>query len=124
VTWIATGRSAASLDADGHDPDDDNDNDTVGGRDADDDGSSGSTRGLIGGVSGVASLPIYTRSDVQLRRDWRIGPAGGRLSAFVTLANVFNHANIGAILPGALGVPARPITLLPRSVLAGAAWAY
>jgi hypothetical protein len=64
------------------------------------------------------------RADIQLRREWRAGPASGRLSTFVTLANVFNHDNVATVLPGSLGTPPRAIVLLPRSLLAGVSWTF
>ncbi len=126
ANWMASGQSPGSLDAlsAGHDADDDGV--APGERDADDDG--GATRpgdhGLPGALASPASLPPYMRADIQLRREWRVGPASGHMSTFVTLANALNHGNIAAFLPRELGAPLRPIVLLPRSLLAGVSWAY
>jgi hypothetical protein len=62
----------------------------------------------------AARLPPYMRADLQLARQWQTGPARGRLSTFVTLANIFNHANVAG----------RSVTLMPRTVLVGLSWAY
>jgi hypothetical protein len=128
ASWIASGRNPALLDGLSGGRDADDDGSAPGGRDADDDG--GATAALPGdrdppsASTATAALPAYMRTDIQLRRDWRAGPAGGRLSTFVTLANAFNHDNVAAVFPGLLGAPPRPIVLLPRSLLAGVSWTY
>jgi len=128
ASWIASGRSTASLDAVSGGRDGDDDGGASGGRDADDDGAPTTAaladRFLPSAATSMASVPTYMRADIQLRRDWRAGPAGGHLSTFVTLANVFNHDNVAGSLPGALGAPPRPIVLLPRSLLVGVSWLY
>jgi hypothetical protein len=129
ASWIASGRNPASLDALSGGRDADDDGGASGGRDAADDGgasaaSSPADRDLRSALTSTASLPTYIRADIQLRREWRAGPAGGHLSTFVTLANAFNHDNVAAFLPGALGAPPRPIVLLPRSLLTGVSWTY
>jgi hypothetical protein len=126
--WIAAGRPPESLDALSGGRDADDDGDASGGRDADDDGGATGAapgeRGVSSTSTSTASVPAYVRVDIQLRREWRAGPAGGRLSTFVTLANAFNHDNVAAVFPGSLGAPPRPIVLLPRSLLAGVSWTY
>jgi hypothetical protein len=128
ASWLATGRPPGSLDAlsEGHDADDIGG--TAGGRDTDDDGGATAAgagdRDLPSTTATTASLPAYMRADIQLRRDWHAGPATGRLSTFVTLANVFNHDNVATIFPGSLGAPPRAIVLLPRSLLAGVNWTF
>ena len=69
-------------------------------------------------------LPPYLRTDISLVHDWRLGPAGGRLSTFLTLANAFNHANVAAYLPRGAGMPALPVTLVPRSLVGGVSWGF
>jgi Carboxypeptidase regulatory-like domain/TonB-dependent Receptor Plug Domain len=69
-------------------------------------------------------LPPYLRADVQLAHQWQTGPATGRLSSYLTLANVFNHANVADELPTGPGGALRGVTLLPRTVLLGLGWAY
>jgi hypothetical protein len=69
-------------------------------------------------------LPPYLRFDVQLAHQWRVGPARGRLSTYVTLANMFNHSNIAAQVRTGTGGALRNVTLLPRTVLFGLGWAY
>lgn len=128
ASWLAAGRPPGSLGApsEGHDADDVGG--TAGGRDTDDGG--GPTAGgpgdrdLSSTTASAASLPAYMRADIQLRHEWRAGPPSGRLSTFVTLANVFNHDNVATIFPGSLGAPPRAIVLLPRSLLAGVSWAF
>jgi Carboxypeptidase regulatory-like domain/TonB-dependent Receptor Plug Domain len=127
ASWIAAGRPAESLEAlsDGRDADDNGG--TGGGRDADDDGGTAGgpgDRDLSPSTASATPLPAYIRADIQLRRVWRTGPASGRLSTFVTLANVFNHANIATIFPGSLGAPPRAIVLLPRALLSGVSWTF
>jgi Carboxypeptidase regulatory-like domain/TonB-dependent Receptor Plug Domain len=125
ASWLAAGRPAGSLDAlsEGHDADDVGG--TSGGRDTDDNGGAAAAEPGERDISSArASLPAYMRADIQLRREWRTGPASGRLSTFVTLANVFNHDNVATVFPGSLGAPPRAIVLLPRSLLAGASWTF
>jgi hypothetical protein len=128
ANWIASGQRPGSLDALPGGRDADDDGSAPGARDADDDGGTAATtpgdHGLPGALASPASLPPYMRADIQLRRDWRLGPANGRMSAFVTLANALNHGNIAEFLPRELGAPLRAIVLLPRSLLAGMSWAY
>jgi hypothetical protein len=62
----------------------------------------------------AARLPAYLRADLQVAHQWQTGPARGRLATFVTLANIFNHANVAG----------RSVTLMPRTVLVGLSWAY
>jgi hypothetical protein len=69
-------------------------------------------------------LPAYLRADLQLAHVWQVGPARGRLSTYVTLANMFNHANIAGQFPTGPGGPLRTMTLLPRTLLFGIGWAY
>jgi hypothetical protein len=69
-------------------------------------------------------LPPYLRTDISLVHDWRLGPAGGRLSTFMTLANAFNHANVAAYLPRGAGLPTLPVTLVPRSLVGGVSWGF
>ncbi len=69
-------------------------------------------------------LPPYLRADVQFAHRWRTGPANGRLSTYVTVANIFNHANLVDALPTGPGGSLRGITLLPRTLLVGIGWAY
>ncbi len=69
-------------------------------------------------------LPPYLRADVQFAHRWRTGPANGRLSTYVTVANIFNHANLVDALPTGPGGSLRGITLLPRTLLVGVGWAY
>ncbi len=127
ATWLAAGRPPGLLDGlpDGHDADDNGG--TAGGRDTDDGGAAVAgpgDRDLSSTTASMASLPAYVRADIQLRREWRAGPASGRLSTFLTLANVFNHDNVATIFPGSLGAPPRAIVLLPRSLLAGVTWTF
>jgi hypothetical protein len=72
----------------------------------------------------AARLPPYLRADLQLTHQWRTGPARGRLSTFVTLANIFNHANLSGEVPASPGGSLRSVTLMPRTVLLGLSWAY
>ncbi len=124
ASWLAAGRPPGSLDAlsEGHDADDNGG--TAEGRDTDDGGAAAAGPGDRDLSFSRAPLPAYMRADVQLRREWRAGPATGRLSTFVTLANVFNHDNVATIFPGSLGAPPRAIVLLPRSLLAGVSWTF
>lgn len=125
ASWLAAGRPTGSLDAlsEGHDADDIGG--SAGARDIDNNGVvTAAEPGDRDLSSARASLPSYQRADIQLRRDWRAGPASGRLSTFVTLANVFNHDNVATVFPGSLGAPPRAIVLLPRSLLAGASWTF
>ncbi len=69
-------------------------------------------------------LPPYLRADVQLAHRWQTGPASGRLTTFVTLANVFNHVNVADELPSGPGGALRGVTLLPRTLLLGLGWVY
>jgi hypothetical protein len=69
-------------------------------------------------------LPPYLRADLQLAHRWRTGPASGRLSTYVTAANIFNHANLVDALPTGPGGSLRGIPLLPRTLLVGIGWAY
>jgi hypothetical protein len=69
-------------------------------------------------------LPPYLRADLQLAHRWRTGPASGRLSTYVTVANMFNHANLVDALPTGPGGSLRGIPLLPRTLLVGIGWAY
>jgi hypothetical protein len=128
ANWIASGQRPGLLDGLPGGRDADDDGAAPGGRDTDDDGgtaaaTSGDHR-LPGALASPASLPPYVRADIQLRREWRVGPASGHMSTFVTLANALNHDNVAAFLPRELGAPLRAIVLLPRSLLAGLSWAY
>jgi len=69
-------------------------------------------------------LQSYLRFDLGVTREWRTGPGRGRLATFLTVANLFNHTNIAAYLPGATLTAVRPITLAPREVVAGITWHY
>jgi hypothetical protein len=128
ANWIASGQRPGSLDALPGGRDADDDGAAPGARDTDDDGGTAATtpgdHGLPGALASPASLPPYMRADIQLRREWRVGPGSGHMSTFVTLANALNHGNIAAFLPRELGAPLRAIVLLPRSLLAGMSWAY
>jgi len=72
----------------------------------------------------AARLPPYLRADLQLTHQWQTGPARGRLSTFVTLANIFNHVNLAGDVPASPGGSLRSVTLMPRTVLVGLSWAY
>jgi len=113
--WAAFGQRAPGLDgmAVGHD----------------DDGSSPSTTGLVDHTlttawAATTRLPSYLRADLQLAHQWQTGPASGRLSTYLTVANLFNHANIATQVPTGTGGSLRGLTLLPRTVLVGVSWAY
>ena len=93
------------------------------------DAAAPSTAGLADHAFGMPwattlRLPPYLRADLQLARRWRTGPANGRLSTYVTVANIFNHANLVDALPTGPGGSLRGITLLPRTLLVGIGWAY
>jgi hypothetical protein len=94
----------------------------------DDDVSSPSTAGLVDhGLTTpwvtTTRLPSYLRADLELAHRWQTGPASGRLSTYVTLANLLNHANVVSEIPTSTG-SFRGITLLPRTLLLGMGWAY
>jgi hypothetical protein len=72
----------------------------------------------------AARLPPYLRADLQLTHQWQTGPARGRLSTFVTLANIFNHVNLAGDVPASPGGSLRSVTLMPRTVLVGLSWGY
>jgi hypothetical protein len=111
--WAAYGQRAPGLDG------------ASLGRDDDDDvGSGAGDRDLGTSQLSATRLPPYLRADVQLAHQWRVGPARGRLSSYVTLANIFNHANIAGQLPTGPNGAVQNITLLPRTVLMGFTWAY
>ncbi|MFI5249545.1 MAG: carboxypeptidase regulatory-like domain-containing protein [Gemmatimonadales bacterium] len=125
ASWLAAERPPGTLDA----PSEGRDGDDIGGssgaRDTDDNGGvTAAEPGDRDFSSARTSLPPYRRADIQLRRDWHTGPVGGRLSAFMTLANVFNHDNVATVFPGSLAAPPRAIVLLPRSLLAGVGWTF
>jgi len=69
-------------------------------------------------------LPPYLRADLQLAHQWHTGPANGHLSAWVTVANIFNHSNLVDAVPTGPGGSLRGITLMPRTLLVGIGWAY
>jgi hypothetical protein len=69
-------------------------------------------------------LPPYLRADVQLAHRWHTGPASGRLSTYVSVANLFNHANLVDAVPTGPNGSLRGIPLLPRTLLVGIGWAY
>ncbi len=86
------------------------------GHDGDDDlitGPGAVDHDLTTSWANAARLPPYLRADLQLAHQWQTGPARGRLSTFVTLANIFNHKNL-----------AGQVTLMPRTVLMGLSWGY
>jgi Carboxypeptidase regulatory-like domain/TonB-dependent Receptor Plug Domain len=112
--WAAVGQRGPGLDG------------TSLGHDDDDDGPAAVTaeHDLTTSSALATSLPPYLRADLQLTHQWRVGPMRGRLSTYVTLANIFNHDNLaGTVGTGPAGT-LRGITLLPRTVLLGVAWAY
>lgn len=75
-------------------------------------------------------LPLYLRADLQVAHEWQTGPGPSRVSTYLTVANVFNHANVAEVLPtGPAGTTApagtlRAVTLLPRTLLLGLGWVY
>jgi hypothetical protein len=113
ATWAAVGRISSAMGSVAPPRDDDA---TPG------DGTTAHANGAM--WLPMANVPPYLRTDISLVRDWRIGHGTGRLSAFLTLANVFDHANIALYIPHASGTPSTPITLLPRTLLAGASVGY
>jgi hypothetical protein len=69
------------------------------------------------------NLPQYLRFDLNATHEWSVGSPHGKLAVFLTLANVFNHANVATYDSAASG-GTRTITLVPRSLLAGITWRY
>lgn len=115
--WAAFGQRAPGLDGEsaGHDDDADADNSPS---------SSGQAHGLTTPWAASTRLPSYLRADLQLAHQWQTGPARGRLSTFVTLANIFNHANVAGEAPTGVDGSLRGIPLLPRSLLVGISWVH
>jgi hypothetical protein len=114
ATWAAAGQPAPGLSGNpvGRDEDDASPATAVPDRDAD------------AYWIPTLPLPIYLRADVELLRGWPLGRTGGRLSTYLTLANVFNHTNVAMFIPRAAGAPVTPVPLLPRSLLVGVTWSY
>jgi hypothetical protein len=112
--WAGFGERAPGLDGTvlGHDDDDP----VTGPRPVD--------RDLSSSWAVAARLPPYLRADLQLAHQWQTGPARGHLSTFVTLANIFNHANLAGEVPTSPGGSLRGLTLMPRTVLVGLSWGY
>ncbi len=85
----------------------------------------GSPRRFLGAL-GSATLPSYWRVDLGVRREWRptlVGRSAG-FTAVLTVANIFNHANLlGATSQGSGGL-AYAITLPARTIVAGLEWHY
>lgn len=76
-----------------------------------------------GSLVSSAHVPTYLRIDLTITHMWHTGPGPGRLSGFLTVANLFDRKNVALYQPSS-GTTAGTITLTPRSLLGGLSWRY
>jgi hypothetical protein len=86
-------------------------------------------RGTPSRVQGTLNgerLPPYARLDLGLRREWRVGGRvpDGALTTYLEVLNVLDHENVLGRQVSSSGGPARPLVLMPRSLLFGVEWRF
>jgi hypothetical protein len=80
----------------------------------------------VAGPLNAERLPPYLRLDLGLRKEWRVEGRGpdGTITTYLDVLNVLDHENVlGRQLPSP-GASARPLVLMPRSLLFGVEWRF
>lgn len=71
-------------------------------------------------------LPPYARLDLGVRQTWRVGAGGPdhTITTYLQVLNVLDHDNMLGRQLSSSGTSARPLVLMPRSLLFGVEWRF
>ena len=71
-------------------------------------------------------LPPYARLDLGVHQDWWVGGRGpdGSITTYLEILNILDRENVLGHQVSSPGTPARPLVLMPRSLLFGVEWRF
>lgn len=84
------------------------------------------TPARVAGPLNADRLPPYARLDLGVRQDWWVGGRGpdGSITTYFEILNVLDRENVIGHQLSSPGRPARPLVLMPRSLLFGVEWRF